>query len=103
MNTADMTVCWHRHFPVLMLLTPTPQLCPREVKLKPERRELSQLLNLSTHPQRYPLKINHAGKPRVSSSRLICKHTCPTLRWELFGDFPAAVPGSRCENGGNQA
>lgn len=45
------------------LLTPNPQLCPREVKPKPECRELSQLLNLSTHPQHYPLKINHAGKP----------------------------------------
>lgn len=47
------------------------------------------------------------NKPRrqapVSNSRLICEHTCPILRWELFGDFPAAVPGSRCENGGNQA
>ncbi|KAK2833438.1 hypothetical protein Q5P01_017327 [Channa striata] len=48
---------------VSRLLTPNPQLCPREVKPKPERRELSQLLNLSTHPQHYPLKINHAGKP----------------------------------------
>ncbi|KAK1877573.1 Acryloyl-CoA reductase electron transfer subunit beta, partial [Dissostichus eleginoides] len=37
--------------------------CPGEVKPKPERRELSQLLNLSTHPQHYPLKINHAGEP----------------------------------------
>lgn len=47
------------------------------------------------------------NKPRrqapVSNSRLLCEHTCPTLRWELFGDFPAAVPGSRCENGGDQA
>lgn len=43
---------------------PNPlQLCPREVKPKPERGELSQLLNLSTHSQHYPLKINHAGKP----------------------------------------
>lgn len=82
------------------------RLCPREVKSKPECRELSQLLNLSTHPQHYPLKINHTGKPpypSVSCSRLICEHTCRTLHWELFGDFSAAVPGSRCENGGNQA
>lgn len=48
---------------LLQLLTQTPQLCLREVKPKPECGELSQLLNLSTHPQRYPLKINHTGKP----------------------------------------
>lgn len=41
----------------------SPQLCPSELKPKPEHTELSQLLNLSTHSQRYPLKINHAGKP----------------------------------------
>lgn len=83
---------------------PPPQLCPGEVKPKPERRELSQLLNLSTHPQQYPLKINDAGKPPSSSSCLIREHThAPALCWKLFGDFPAAVPGSRCENGGSQA
>lgn len=40
------------------------------------------------------------NKPRrqaPSQTLAACKHTC------LFGDFPAAVPGSRCEDGGNQA
>ena len=73
--------------PRLWARTP-PQPCPREAKPKPECREPSQLLTLSTHPQRYPLKINHAGKPPrppVSNSRLMCVHTCPpTLHWELF-------------------
>lgn len=49
--------------PSPQLLTLNPQQCPGEVKPKPEHGELSQLLNLSTHSQRSPLKINHMGKP----------------------------------------
>lgn len=57
-----------KSLPAPQLLTPNPRQCPREVKPKPERRELSQLLNLSTHSQHSPLKINHAGKPRLKPS-----------------------------------
>lgn len=93
--------CLNTPFPLALILNPPAVSQGGETQTRAQRA-------LST-PQ--PLNTSSAlpfeNKPRrqapVSNSRLICEHTCPTLRWELFGDFPAAVPGSRCENGGDQA
>lgn len=75
--------------PLPGLLTPTLQLCPREVKPKPERRELSQLLNLSTHPQHYPLKINHAGKLQSQTLALYVSAHAPHSAGSSLETFPS--------------
>lgn len=85
------------------LWIPSPGSKPPAVSQGGETQTRAQRALSTPQPLNTSSALPFENKPRrqapVSNSRLICEHTCPTLRWELFGDFPAAVPGSRCENG----
>lgn len=107
----------------VLLLKHKPLCRPHPLCTSPQTPQASQRGETQTRVQRAPSTpqplntysalpfekkpcqqaLSTPDPPSVSYPRLVREHTCCTLHWELFGDFPVAVPGSRCENGGNQA